>query len=655
MRSDLRTLLRESAPAPREPADVDELFERVDRRRAGRRAATAAGLVAAVAAVVGLAQLVGTQPDIPVIEQEDRIEQSETAMDNVCREPTAGDPVVDDVDLDGDGVEDRVTLHRDGVIQGCITGGGVSAVRTWVAADADEWGVSQSLAPADLGGIGGIVLTIEPGPDVEFHTQNYLLRMDGGELAVVGGPSVAERPNQRGVLHAPVAGWDFLTGDDVDQGSEGSFGVLGCRPSTVAEADFDAIMLFHYPDGQLEAETVSVAGVEVSLLHDTRLVAVPYVPETASREDLDRVLSDAGFTLGCRPAGTADHPDDGPRVDGPDGSALARCSALDREKTVSEVSGAFDHGCGETLSLDVEVDDRLRGQVLAETEIDIDWRGGFFAVASDRAIGGSYSPRSYEQSGAPRMSIFVDGQQVATRAVDQSGPVAFDNDGTLWAWTGSGVAGLRRDGTTADHEVATPPVPTSELPDWMREPEVNARLRVTGTDVSVVFSIDTERSWGHVVPVVGRDPLAGVHTVDSPLPDFGPDWRIDSANILAFSEDTVLTAERLLSGSLLGTVRVELNWSGAPDTMDFPRVEQSQMVADTSASILYPDDFHPETAFLVVHRADGTAAAALVQATPVDQISVSPDGAVHLIARPSPTTAPTVTTLLDADLQPSAG
>lgn len=235
---------------------------------------------------------------------------SETGDLPACGEPAVGDQVVDDVDLDDDGALDRVTLDEEGLILACLADGTRSAVAAFPVANVEE-GPTQTLSRVDLGGIDGVMVTLEPGPEVQFHVQNYLLHLHEGMLSVVGSASVSAGglpDNVYGVDHVGE-GWDFPTGPGVDQGTPGSFGVIGCRPAVLPDTDFDVIVLIHDPGtDELYAEVSGVTGEAVYSLDSLAPDLVGDLPRVAARDQLDSVLRDAGFSPGCRPIGPDDEP-----------------------------------------------------------------------------------------------------------------------------------------------------------------------------------------------------------------------------------------------------------------------------------------------------------------------------------------------------------
>ncbi len=315
-----------------------------------------------------------------------------------------------------------------------------------------------------------------------------------------------------------------------------------------------------------------------------------------------------------------------------------------------EAEGAFASGSGGTLSLNPGTDVRLRGRVVAEFAFESD----AVAVASDGAVG---------VLRGTTLSILLDGNPVAAREVSSlpvGGPldsraIAFDAEGTLWALTGDALVGLRRDGEAIDipHDVGAGP--TRGSPD---------RLRVTGTDVSIVTYDQSfpsaETSDAAVLPIVGQDPLGGEHAVDaiphSEYPTMTEEFGEEPVTPIYQSGPGVeFGPEFLSSTSIVGSTLVL--WDGQPlsdgeaplrDGEGRVRLAQSQIVADTVATLAWVSAH--DGSFLVVHRRGGSAVAALVDRGPHDAVSVSPDGAVHLIAVENGTT--TITTVLTDDLRP---
>jgi hypothetical protein len=241
-----------------------------------------------------------------------------------CSEPAVGDQVVDDVDLDDDGALDRVTLDEEGLILACLADGTRSAMAAWVVADLQD-GATQTLSRVDLGGIDGVMVTLEPSPDVKFHVQNYLLHLHQGALSVVGSANVGASGLEDNVYKVDHVGGglDVPTGPDVDQGTPGSFGVMGCRPAVLPDTDFDVIVLIHAPGtNELYAEVSGVAGEGIYSLDILAPDLVGDLPRVAARDELDSVLRDAGFSPGCRPTTPDDEPvANTPRLPPPDPSA----------------------------------------------------------------------------------------------------------------------------------------------------------------------------------------------------------------------------------------------------------------------------------------------------------------------------------------------
>lgn len=309
---------------------------------------------------------------------------------------------------------------------------------------------------------------------------------------------------------------------------------------------------------------------------------------------------------------------------------------------------------GGTPAIDVSVEARLRGQLLATLEGPADE----LAVATDGAIG----VLTFE---GPVLRIVRDGDELARTDVApiledlaQADPavddwpdtpeellrrepsIAFDSDGTLWlsiAGPGGGVVSLQRDG-----EVNVTAGPQQE----------GQQLRIVGNAVSVLshssLRYGQEPAQGTVTPIEGQDPLAGTHPV--PVPPFAGQSTGDRGTTIG--QGTATTA------SILGAGQLELRSDpGIPQdsgrlTLSF--VSTKAQVADTEAAIVHRTGL--PTAVLIAMR-DNTVIGALLDDAPADNrgierwVMISPDGAIHL-AKEASTGDIQIRTLLGPDLLP---
>lgn len=214
MTDDTRQLLRDAAPTPSAPVDVDRLWQRARRQRRAIRSATAAGSLVAVVAVASLlAGLPGSGPGVEVTDRPGGCPVTDVSGAFVPPAPYSPEP----------SIKDAVWFGTPQLWTVVPTDPSLPRKSVWWSIDFEGGGV-------------------EPRPDVEVVYE----RLDdpGTEPVVVGGPGTN--------AYTDVDGWFMIAGHEPTE--------PGCWRATATYRETSLSYVYLATDGASEPGPATVTG-----------------------------------------------------------------------------------------------------------------------------------------------------------------------------------------------------------------------------------------------------------------------------------------------------------------------------------------------------------------------------------------------------------